>query len=108
MGFVYLLLEIDRSNNETYKIGITKKDPNIRVKQLQTGNPNTISVIRSYQSDNYNKVEQWLHKKYGSFKTEADNEWRALKPEHVFSFIDDCSEADEMISFLIKENHFYK
>ena len=107
MGYVYLLLEIDRSDNESYKIGISKRDPAKRVKELQTGNPNTISVARMYQSDNYLKVEKWLHKKYSYLKTEANNEWRMLEPEHVFSFIEDCKEADDIITFLQKNNHFY-
>lgn len=107
MGYVYLLLEIDRSDNENYKIGFSKKDPKLRVKQLQTGNPNEISVARVYESDNYLKVEKWLHKKYGYLKTEANNEWRMLESEHVFSFIEDCKEADDIIKFLIKNNEFY-
>ena len=87
MGWVYLLVEIDDIGVERYKIGITKNDPIKRVKQLQTGNANLISVLRSYQSDNYRRVEQWLHKKYSSLKTEASNEWRALQPEHVFHLL---------------------
>ena len=35
MGYVYLFLEIDSAGQETYKIGITKNDPNKRIKQLQ-------------------------------------------------------------------------
>lgn len=107
MGYVYLLLEIDRGNNESYKIGVSRRDPIKRVKELQTGNPNTISVARMYQSDNYLKVEKWLHKKYGYLKTEANNEWRMLEDDHVFSFIDDCEKADDLITFLQKNNQFY-
>jgi hypothetical protein len=107
MGYVYLLLEIDRNSNETYKIGVTKKDPNLRLKQLQTGNPNELRVLRFYESDNYLKVEKWLHRKYGYLKTVANNEWRMLDTEHVFSFIEDCTEADELITFLQNNNQFY-
>ena len=64
MGYVYLLLQIDFDGNESYKIGITKNDPKKRVKQLQTGNPNKISLHRKYDSKNYLKVERWLHRKY--------------------------------------------
>ena len=35
MGYVYLIQDI---NNNTYKIGVTKGDPLIRLKKLQTGN----------------------------------------------------------------------
>jgi hypothetical protein len=36
MGYVYLLFCVNKDGSEGYKIGITKNDPNKRVKQLQT------------------------------------------------------------------------
>jgi hypothetical protein len=107
MGYVYLLLQIDFDGNESYKIGITKNDPNKRVKQLQTGNPNKISLHRKYESKNYLKVERWLHRKYQD-KTEAKNEWRTLTDEQVFSFLDDCKTADDNIQFLLDNNSFFE
>jgi hypothetical protein len=107
MGYVYLFLEIDSAGQETYKIGITKNDPQKRIAQLQTGNPRKIELMKTYSSENYLKVEKWLHRKY-SMKTEAENEWRSLTNEEVFSFIEDCKEADKTISFLIENNPFYK
>jgi hypothetical protein len=107
MGYVYLLLQIDFDGNESYKIGITKNDPNKRVKQLQTGNPNKISLHRKYESKNYLKVERWLHRKYQG-KTEAKNEWRTLTDEQVFSFLDDCQAADDNIQFLLDNNSFFE
>jgi len=107
MGYVYLLLQIDFEGKESYKIGITKNDPNLRVKQLQTGNPNKISLHRKYETPNYLKVEKWLHRQYFE-KTEAKNEWRTLTDEQVFSFLDDCQAADNTIQFLLDNNSFYK
>ena len=106
MGYVYLFLETDSAGLETYKIGITKNDPKKRIKQLQTGNPRKIDLLKSYTSENYLKVEKWLHRKY-FVKTEAKNEWRSLSNEEVFSFIEDCKEADKNISFLLENNPFY-
>ena len=107
MGYVYLLLQIDFDGNESYKIGITKNDPILRCKQLQTGNPNKISVHRKYETKNYLKVERWLHRKYQT-RTEAKNEWRTLTDEQVFSFLDDCQTADENIQFLLENNSLFK
>ena len=107
MGYVYLLLQIDFDGNESYKIGITKNEPNLRLKQLQTGNPNKISLHRKYETKNYLKVERWLHRKYQT-KTEAKNEWRTLTDEQVFSFLNDCKEADDNIQFLLDNNSLYK
>lgn len=107
MGYVYLFLEVDIQGNEAFKIGITKNDPEKRIKQLQTGNSNKLSVLKSYQSPNYLKVEQWLHRKY-NIKTEAGNEFRHLTNEEVMSFLDDCKKADETITFMKANNPFYK
>ena len=107
MGYVYLFLEVDKTGNETYKIGITKNEPTKRVKQLQTGNPNKLSVLKSYSSVNYLKVERWLHRKY-NVKTEANNEWRSLTNEEVISFEEDCKKAEETIKFMLANNPFYK
>ena len=107
MGYVYLLLQIDFEGNESYKIGVTKRDVNIRVSELQTGNPNKISVHRKYDSKNYLKVERWLHRKYQT-RTEAKNEWRTLTDEQVFSFLNDCQTADDNIQFLLDNNSFFE
>jgi len=45
MGYVYLLLQVDAEGLETYKIGITKNDPELRVKQLQTFHKSMIFII---------------------------------------------------------------
>jgi len=107
MGYVYLILQVSIEGDETYKIGITKNDPNKRVKQLSTGNSDKIQLLNHYESENYLKVEKWMHRKYGSNKTESKNEWFSLEPEQVISFIKDCKEADETIIFLLKSNPFY-
>ena len=107
MRYVYLILEGNIHGEELYKIGITKNDPQLRVKQLQTGNPNQVSLLHAYESKNYKKVEQWMHRKHAQSKTLAKNEWFNLTDEQVFSFIEDCKEADKTISFLLESNPFF-
>ena len=106
MGYVYLLLQYDSDNHETYKIGITKRDINKRISELQTGNPNKITLIKSYESDNYLKIESWLHKK---FKPKNEKgEWFNLSDDDVFSFENECIMADDNIKFLLEHNEIYK
>lgn len=107
MGYVYLFLEVDKEGNEAYKIGITKNEPIKRIAQLQTGNSRKLTYLKSYKSENYLKVERFLHRKY-MIKTEAENEWRTLSDEQVISFLKDCEEADNNINFLLNNNPFYK
>lgn len=108
MGYVYLLLMVDNGGLESHKIGVTRRNVSIRISELQTGNPNKITLLRSYESKNYLKVESFLHRKYSNSKSEAKNEWRILSDEQVFSFIDDCKIADENIQFLLDHNSLYE
>jgi RNA processing factor Prp31 len=107
MGFVYLLLSTDSDGEkELFKIGITKTSIEKRIKSLSTGNPNKISLLKSYSSKNYKEIEKWLHSKYFSNKTESKNEWFYLTDEQVIKFNDTCKEIDETINF-IKSNNTY-
>jgi hypothetical protein len=108
MGYVYLILEVNLHGEEQHKIGITKNEPNIRLSQLKTGNPNEVRLLQYYESVNYKKVEKRMHDKYANNKTLAKNEWFNLTDEQVLSFIDDCKEADKIISFLKEHNPFFK
>ena len=108
MGYVYLILEVNQHGEEYHKIGISKNTPEKRVRQLSTGNPNEIRVLSTYESVNYKKVEKWLHSRFSTKKTLANNEWFNLTNEQVLSFLDTCNKADETIRLLLKENPFFK
>ena len=106
MGYVYLLMTYDKHGEEVFKIGVSKKHPEFRIKQLQTGNNLVIELLHFYESANYKRLERWMHRLYGDKKTEADNEWFYLSNEDVLNFMDKIKEADDNISFLIQNNHF--
>ena len=108
MGYLYLLLEVDKDGNERHKIGITKRNVDIRCKELQTGNSNVISLLKTYETNNYIKLEKWLHGNFHSQKTEADNEWFTLTDDQVTNFIAECKKTDELITFMKENNPFYK
>jgi hypothetical protein len=108
MGYVYLILEVNKNGDEHHKIGISKNEPEKRLKQLQTGNPNRIDVLKSYESKNYKRVEKWLHSRFDNKKTLAENEWFTLSNDDVLNFIETCKKVDETINLLLKENPFYK
>lgn len=108
MGYVYLLMELDKDGNERHKIGITKNHPSKRQKQLQTGNSNVISVLNFYESQNYKNIEKWLHNMYSNQKTETDNEWFSLTNEQVFGFKETCTDIEKKVIFMKENNPFYK
>lgn len=108
MGNVYLILQIDSKGQETHKFGITKNDPELRVRQLSTGNPNQIRLLDYYSSENYKKIENVLHKKFKAYQTESQNEWLKLPHEIISSFKEECKKVDELITFMKANNPFYK
>lgn len=95
-GNVYLLKII--SDDKYYKIGITKNNVISRVKQLQTGNSETIEIESEYRTDNYLKVEKMLHNKFDTRNIRG--EWFQLKQEHVDGFKEYCMLFDKTISIL--------
>ena len=107
MGYIYLLLEVDKDGDERNKIGFTKNKPEKRLNQLKTGNSNKISVLDAYETDNYIRVENMLHKRYSCQRTEANNEWFILSNEQVMEFQQVCKEADSIVNFMLENNHFY-
>lgn len=107
-GLVYLIVEADQNGQEKYKIGITKKDPEERLKKLKTGNSNSLYVINTYRSENYRRIEKWLHRRYKHQKTLSNNEFFYLKDSQVLNFVKDCKEIDELIKILKENNPFFK
>lgn len=104
MGSVYLLkTEID--DWTIYKIGFTKKSIQKRIKQLQTGSATPIHLVHFYKTQNYSKVEKWLHRKWKQKRQKG--EWFDLSLEDVNEFIPECKKADQTIKYLIENNPFW-
>lgn len=80
MSSVYLV-----TDGEKVKIGVTK-DVNKRIKQLQTGNPRTITPIYiSRELSNAYILESILHSKYDKFR--VSKEWFSLSDEYIEKII---------------------
>jgi len=105
-GYVYLMTDWG-STPEKFKIGITKNDPKIRLKQHQTSSANEIVLLRKYKSKNYRKIETNLKKVYKQYSTEGGTEWYELPNDIVVNFINECKKVDEMFE-LLKDNPFMK
>jgi len=95
MRSVYLI----RGNDGKYKIGIAK-NPSQRVKQLQTGNSDKLSIIETYRSENASKIESALHFQYSHVRNEG--EWFDLSISDEVNFTKKCKQIDESITTLRK------
>ena len=99
MGFVYLIYD---QNNDNYKIGVTKRDPKIRLKKLQTGNPCKLKLICFYKCEYPYRLEKMLHTHYKLSK--ELNEWFFI--EDPDEFLSKCEFFDKTIDVL-KDNPFF-
>ena len=101
-GYVYLICD---ANNNKFKIGMTKKSIEKRIKELQTGNANELHIANYHQTFYPYCVENMLHK-YFSDKN-VINEWYDLTMNDIASFNDVCDKIEEDIQVL-KDNPFFK
>jgi hypothetical protein len=99
MGYVYL---IEDRNNNCFKIGVTKGDPNKRLKKLQTGNPSKLELKYLYECEFPYRLESMLHTHYKSYN--ELNEWFSL--ENPNEFLNKCVELNNVINSL-KYNPFF-
>lgn len=77
-AFIYII-----TDGEDYKVGVTKNDVSLRLKQLQTGNSKTLTVVRTFKvsAEMVYRLEKEAHtllrhryKKRGEWFRSA-NEW---------------------------------
>lgn len=94
-----------QDGTELYKIGITKKNPVDRLKQLQTGNPTPLRLIEQFETRFDYKLENALHK---YFMTEnIQDEWFELSEDMVNDFLNQCEKFEKAFQmFKDYENPF--
>jgi hypothetical protein len=101
MGFVYLI----SNDYNHYKIGITTKTVEKRIKQLQTGNSEKINLVKYYKTEHHRNLEAWLHRKFGANRLEG--EWFDLDDAVVLDFENICKSLESTIILLKEQNPFY-
>ncbi len=101
-GYIYLIGELD--NKDIYKIGLTKKDINKRIKELQTGSSDEL-YVRSYFKTKYPyKLENMLHRHFSN--DNKINEWFVLNENEANDFLSTCEKYEKLIESL-NDNPFY-
>lgn len=101
MAYVYLIGDSGQDN--TFKIGVTRKNVEKRIKQLQTGNGAEIYLVNSYETDYPFFVERLLHTKF--YPKQKRNEWFNLEAKDLVDFKKHCKEIEKTAESL-KENPF--
>ena len=66
MIFLYVI-----TDGEDFKIGVAK-DPEKRIRQLQTGNKKKLEFVLLEQKNNAHKVEHYLHGQLGKYRIKGE------------------------------------
>lgn len=100
-GYVYLLGD---SSQNLYKIGMTTKPIEERLKELQTGNATELHLCAYHKTDYPRRVESMLHNRFKN--KNILNEWFELDFKDISSFNDTCNGIEGIIS-VMKDNVFF-
>lgn len=100
MGLVYLI-----ANDEwtQFKIGVSTKSLDKRIKSLKTGNGSEITVVKYFETEHHRKVERWMHNKYHNKRLVG--EWFSLDDEDIINFVSDCQKAHNTFKCLIENGN---
>ena len=101
MKYIYLIKNIDDS---FYKIGVAR-DPNKRIRQLQTGNSSKLSLITTYKSPIAYKIEKVLHNRYSYLRKEG--EWFDFSINEEVNFIENCQKIEFSLNFLLNNGNVF-
>lgn len=96
--FIYLIY---KPKSDVYKIGVSK-NPDFRIKQLQTGSEEVLELITKVKTNYGYKLEKYLHRYYKSVKQEG--EWFKLTDSDILLFEDLCSNQERNLKVLTENN----
>ena len=97
MKSIYVIVN---ENNNSFKIGCSK-NPQKRIKQLQTGNSDVLTLFYERSTNYYSKIERLLHIDYQNYRLEG--EWFDISCLSFLDIDDRISKYDKMF-FNIKDN----
>lgn len=91
--FIYLIT----NQKGHYKIGVSK-NPDKRIKSMETGNPDDLVIFYRYKTKNAHKIERILHRLFESYKVKL--EWFELPIYEVRNFIYNCTKIETNLNYL--------
>ena len=101
MKYIYLIQSLEEGY---YKIGVSK-NPTKRIQQLQTGNSSPLKLIEVYQSEQADKVERILQRRYSHLNKEG--EWFDLGISQEVNFKKECEKIEETLMFLKRNDNVF-
>jgi len=104
MSYIYLI-ENTIGKETNYKIGYTK-DLMRRLKELETGNPGILNIIKYFETKWGRKLESAMHRFFKTSNTKG--EWFDLSHSDINGFINECEKIENNYDFLYETNYFFR
>ena len=101
MKYIYLIQSLEEGY---YKIGVSK-NPQRRIKELQTGNSSPLKLVETYQSEYADKIERTLQRRYSHLNKEG--EWFDMSIQEEVMFVKNCKAIEENLIFLKKNDNVF-
>jgi len=88
-GWIYVLVNPSMPQN-LVKIGMTTRDPDIRVKELssKTAVPTAFQIIYKKEVEDCKRVETLIHNKLAKYKYQQNKEFFTVLPDKLIPFLD--------------------
>ena len=102
-GYIYLIENVIGGETR-YKIGYAK-NLDKRLKQLETGNPGIMNIIKRYKSKWGRVLENKIHRKFSD--NNIKNEWFILNQEQIDKFIIECEKSEQILDSM-EDNYFFR
>jgi hypothetical protein len=93
----------NQEGTNLYKIGVTKKEPTVRLKELQTGNASLLQLVESYPTKFGFKLESAMHAHYRL--KQVNSEWFELTADDVDCFLIVCDKMEKTFEILKESNN---
>ena len=102
---IVYLISSETNGEKTYKIGVTKRNIEKRIKEFKTGNSSDLHIVETFKSKWAFKIESNLHRLFhNKHKT---GEWFFLEPNDIMEFQNLCLKYHENFNIIEESNSYY-
>ncbi len=104
MIFNVYLVCAEIGDEKLYKIGYTRREIEVRIKEFKTGNASDFFIVDSFQSKWGTKIEARLHKAFNHKR--INGEWFCLNDGDIFEFKRLCEMIHNNFEMMLEDNTY--
>lgn len=102
---IYLIC-CEYNDEKLYKIGFTKREISVRMKEFKTGNAGNLYLVDSFKSKWATTIESNFHRSLKYKK--VSGEWFKLDNDDIITFKEKCQSIHDNLNFIEDNNLYFK